>query len=159
MYKKRNNKESRLYVQGLRQFIRTIPKNAKTILKKDGHNFTEIVNKWKNIAGNEMADSCYPKLMKRNPDDNSFSLILSVKRGNEVLVEFSKKRIIDKVNSYFGYRYINNIRLESSNSELKEKKMSYIVKNPEKFIKKIKKIKNKKLQESFIKLINVAKNG
>ena len=49
--------------------------------------------------------------------DTNGTLVLAVKRGNEITVEYSKKEIINKINSYFGYRLINEIRLKTFNSE------------------------------------------
>ena len=83
---------------------------------------------------------------------------MAVKRGNEVLVEYSKKEIMDKINSYFGYRFINEIRLESINSQAKQKKRkNYLNKFSEKYEKKIEQIKNKNIQKSFFELINAIK--
>ena len=34
-----------------------------------------------------------------------------VKRGHEVDMEYSKKRILDKMNSYFGYSVVEKLKL------------------------------------------------
>ena len=46
MHNKQNNKESKTYVQGLRPFGNTLPRGIKGILKKNGYNYSEIINKW-----------------------------------------------------------------------------------------------------------------
>ena len=37
---------------------------------------------------------------------------LNVQHGKEVDIEYNKKNIIDKINSFFGYNYINKINLK-----------------------------------------------
>ena len=39
------------------------------------------------------------------------SLNLMVKRGHEVDVEYSRKFLIDRINSFLGYEFINKIKL------------------------------------------------
>ena len=105
-----------------------------------------------------IANSAYPKSIKINSGNENATLILAVKRGNEVLVEYSKKEIIDKINSYFGYNFLNEVRLESINSEAKVKKNKHNLDVfSEKIEKKIKQIKNKNIQKAFFELIDVIK--
>ena len=87
-------------------------------------------------------------------------MILQVKRGNEITIEYSKKEIIEKINSFFGYKLIGQIKLETVNSETKKindkgqiKKFSYD------FEKKIKEIKNKEIRKSLSNLLNSMKNA
>ena len=87
------------------------------------------------------------------------TLALIVKRGDEINIEYSKKNIIDKINSYFGYKLINEIRLQTFNSENKKTKTKN---NAEKFSKnfeeKINKIKNENIRNSLSQLIMAIKN-
>ena len=86
------------------------------------------------------------------------TLILYVKRGNEINVEYSKKEIIDKINSYFGYKLINEIRLQTSNSANKnEIKENTLDKSSKKFREKINEIKNKDIRDSLSQLLDIAK--
>ena len=120
MHYKRNNKESKTYVQGLRSFGNTLPRGLKGILKKSGYNYSEIISKWNLLVGKDIADCSYPKSIKMTKGNANGTLLLAVKRGNEITVEYSKKEIINKINSYFGYQLINEIRLKSINSETKK---------------------------------------
>ena len=115
MHYKRNNKESKTYVQGLRSFSNILPRGVKDILKKNGYNYSEIISKWNMLVGKDISNCSYPKSIKMTKGDTNGTLVLSVKRGDEINVEYSKKEIIDKINSYFGYKLINQIRLETSN--------------------------------------------
>ena len=90
--------------------------------------------------------------------NKSGTLFLSVERGNEINVEYSKKEIIDKINSYFGYKLINEIRLQTFNSANKIKKEKNILdKSSNKFKDKINEIKNKDIRDSLSQLLDIAK--
>jgi len=158
MHSKINNNKTKTYLQGLRLFSRSIPKGAKNILKKNGYNYSEIISKWSSLMNRNIANSAYPKSIKINSGNENATLILSVKRGNEVLVEYSKKEIIDKINTYFGYNFLSGVRLESINSEIKIKKNKQNLDiSSEKIKKKIKQIKNQNIQKAFFDLINEIK--
>ena len=44
MHFKQKNKESKTYVQGLRSFANTLPRGVKSILKKNGYKYNEIIS-------------------------------------------------------------------------------------------------------------------
>ena len=157
MHYKQNKKESKTYVQGLRPFGNTLPRGVKGILKKNGYNYSEIINKWNMLVGKAISNCSYPKSIKMKKGDSSGILVLAIKRGDEINIEYSKKNIIDKINSYFGYKYLNKIRLESTNSGFKKNK-SNIGKFADKFEKKIKQIKDERIKNSLKKLVNAMKN-
>ena len=118
MHYKQNNKETKTYVQGLRPFGNTLPRGIKGILKKNGYNYSEIIGKWNTLMNKDISSCSYPKSIKMKKGDTNGTLILAVKRGNEITVEYSKKEIINKINSYFGYNLISEIRLQALNSEI-----------------------------------------
>ena len=159
MHYKQNNKESKTYVQGLRPFGNTLPRSVRGILKKNGYNYSEIINKWNLLVGRDISNWCYPKSIKMTQANKNGILILSVERGNEINVEYSKKEIIDKINSYFGYKLIDEIRLQTINSaDKKEKKRNIFVSSSKKFEKKINEIKNDGIRNSLSQLFNIIKN-
>ena len=159
MHHKQNNKESKTYVQGLRPFGNTLPRGIKGILKKNGYNYSEIISKWNLLVGKDISNCCYPKSIKMSQSSRNGTLILSVERGNEINVEYSKKEIIDKVNGYFGYKLISKIRLQTFNSAvIKEKKQNILDKSSKKFEKKINEIKNKDIRNSLSQLLDIIKN-
>ena len=159
MHYKQNNKESKTYVQGLRRFVNTLPRGIKGILKKRGYNYSEIVSKWNLIMGNEIANSAFPKSIKMKKGNTNATLVLNIKRGDEINIEFSKREIINKVNSYFGYKLINEIRLQAINSELiKDKNKNTLNKLSENYENKIKKIENENIKDSLLKYLKTIKN-
>ena len=159
MHYKQNNKESKTYVQGLRPFGNTLPRGIKGVLKKSGYNYAEIISKWKKLVGKEISDCCYPKSIKIGKENVNGTLLIAVKRGDEINVEYSKKDIINKINSYFGYQLISNIRLQAINADKTKIKKINITNNFSKnFEKKIKQIKNKNLKNSLNDLLKAIKN-
>jgi len=158
MHYKQNNKESKTYVQGLRSFGNTLPRGIKGILKRNGYNYSEIISKWNLLVGEDISNYCYPKSIKMKKNDNNGTLILMVERGNEINIEYSKKEIINKINSHFGYKLINEIRLKTFNLTKKKEKEKHILNiASEKFQDKINKINSKNIRDSLSQLIDVAK--
>ena len=125
----RNNiKQRNKVIQGLRSFKDTLPKNIKKIIKKKGHIFSETLNNWKYIVGNDLFKVCYPKSFKNSNKVGSSYLLIMVKRGHEVDMEYSKKNIIDKINSYFGYLVVKKLKLTSfDNTQINLKKKKLVI--------------------------------
>ena len=157
MHHKQNNKESKTYVQGLRPFGNTLPRGLKGILKKNGYNYSEIISKWSILVGKNISNCSYPKSIKMKKGNSNGTLILAVNRGNEINVEYSKKEIIQKINSHFGYKLIDEIKLKSINSEnLNSKNKEIKNKFNKSFQNKIDKIENKSIRESLSELLKEA---
>ena len=158
MHYKQNNKESKTYVQGLRSFGNTLPRGIKGILKKNGYNYSEIINKWSFLVGKEISSFCYPKSIKMTNNSKNGILILFVERGNEIDIEYKKNDIINKINSYFGYKLIKEIRLQTLNSVNKKKSYQNILgKFSKKYEKGISEIKSKNIRNSLYQLLSIAK--
>ena len=159
MHHRRNNKESKTFVQGLRAFGNTLPRGVKGILKKNGYNYSEIINKWSVLVGKDISNFSYPKSIKMTKGDSNGTLVLAVKRGNEINVEYSKKEIINKINSHFGYKLINEVRLQAFNAEKEKiKKSNSLNKSFKKFEKKVNEIKNNNIINSLSQLLKAIKD-
>jgi len=159
MHNKQNNKESKTYVQGLRPFGNTLPRGVKGILKKNGYNYSEIISKWNMLVGKDISNLAYPKSIKMKNGDKNGTLILAIKRGDEINVEYSKNEIINKINSYFGYKLINEIKLQAFNSAVKKVENSNILKKFSKsYEEQINQVKNKNIRDSLSKLLKTIKN-
>ena len=159
MHYKQNNKESRRYVQGLRPFGNTLPRGARGILKKNGYTYAEIISKWSVLVGKDISSYAYPKSVKIKREDSKGVLILAIKRGDEINIEYSKEEIINKINSYFGYKLINEIKLQTFNSRIrKTENKNSLYKFSENFNKKINEIKNKNIRNSLSQLLKTIKN-
>ena len=158
MHYKQNNKQSKTYVQGLRPFANTLPRGIKGILKRNGYNYSEIIGKWNMLVGKDISNNSCPKSIKMKNGTSNGTLILSVKRGNEINIEYSKTEIINKINSYFGYKLINEIKLKTNNYENKNKKKNITERFSKNFKEKINIIKNKTIKDSLSDLLKAIKN-
>tara|TARA_B110001454_G_C12639027_1_gene400383 strand:- start:38 stop:514 length:477 start_codon:yes stop_codon:yes gene_type:complete len=157
MHHKQNNKESKSYVQGLRLFGNTLPNGVKGILKKNGYNYSEIISKWNKLVGSNISNCSYPKSIKMQKGNKNGILLVCVKRGDEITVEFSKKDIINKINSYFGYELIGNLKLQTFSEKKEIIKNKNMKKNYSKFENKINKIKSEKIRNSLSELLYAVK--
>ena len=158
MHIKNNIKQKTFYIQGLRSFKNSLPKNVKKILNKKGLVYSEILNRWNYLVGNEISKVSLPKTFKPSGKNAPGTLIISVQRGNEVNIEFSKNTIIEKINGFFGYKILNNVRLETFNNlkeKINKKKMYISTKTKEKFKDSLKSLNNEKIKKSLTELINI----
>ena len=152
----KNNIKQRLKtIQGLRSFKDTLPKNIKKIIKKKGHIFSETLNNWKYIVGDELFQICYPKSFKNSNKFGASTLQVMVKRGHEIDIEYSKKDIMNKMNSFFGYMVVEKLKFisfdDAQTKFKKEKKNDYSVTN-NKYTDKIRDVKNDKIKKSLLEL-------
>ena len=159
MQSNKNFKQRSSTIQGLRSFRDTLPKKIKKIIDKKGHIYSETLNNWKYIVGDELFNFCYPKSFKNSNRFGVSTLIVMVKRGHEVDLEYSKQEIIDKMNNFFGYSVVEKLKFTSfdnQNDKLETKlKPNYVTNN--KFNEKIKDVKNEKLKQSLAELTKVFK--
>jgi hypothetical protein len=150
---KNNTKHRYKTIQGLRSFKNTLPKNVKKIISKKGHIYSETLDNWKYIVGDDLFKVCFPKSFKNSTRFGSSYLSIMVKRGHEVDLEYSKKSILEKLNSYLGYNAVEKLRFisfDGEDVEIKEKTSKETIKNAYK--EKISKIKNDKVKKSLIEL-------
>ena len=76
-----------------------------------------------------------------------------VKRGHEVDIEYSKKQILSRLNSYLGYNAVEKLKFisfEGNDGFLKEKTKKNATNN--KYNYEISKIKNEKIKKSLTEL-------
>ena len=160
MYFKKYTKQRNRSIQGLRSFKDTLPKNIKRIISKKGHIYSETLNNWKFIVGENLFNICYPKSFKNSNKLGVSTLIVMVKRGHEVDLEYSKKEIIDRMNNFFENSVVEKLKFISFNDEKEtisnESEQKLNVTN-NKFKKKINSVKNEKIKRSLIELTKVFK--
>jgi hypothetical protein len=157
---KKYTKQRSSAFQGLRSFKDTLPKNVKKIINKKGHIYSETLNNWKYIVGENLFKICYPKSFKSSNRFNVSTLVIMVKRGHEVDIEYSKKEIMEKMNGFFGYSVVKKLKLISFDDnqkilvedENKEKNVTI-----KKYKNKLNSIKNDKVRKSLLELTKLFK--
>ena len=157
---KNNIKQRNSSFQGLRSFKDTLPTSVKKIIKKKGHIYSETLSNWRYIVGDELFKVCYPKTFKNSNKFSVNTLLIMVKRGHEVDLEYSKKEILDKMNSFFGYSVVEKLKFVSFDDEQKifskeEAPQENVAIN--KYQSKINDVKNNKIKNSLIELAKVFK--
>ena len=158
-FKKYTNHRNRS-IQGLRSFKDTLPKNIKRVINKKGHIYSETLNNWKYIVGENLFKVCYPKSFKNSNRFGVSTLLIMVKRGHEVDLEYSKKQILDKMNSFFGYSVVEKLKFISFDDDQKifsKKKRNQENVTINKYQSKINDVKNDKIKNSLIELTKVFK--
>ena len=116
------------------------------------------MSNWKYLVGSELFKICYPKTFKNSNKFGVSTLVVMVKRGHEVDVEYSKKDILDKMNNFFGYSVVEKLKFISfddehemtGSSETKVKNVAI-----SKYQDKIKDVKNEKIKKSLTELTKV----
>ena len=122
---KKYTKQRNGSIQGLRSFKDTLPENIKKVINKRGQIYSETLNNWKHIVGENLFKVCYPKSYKNSNKFGVSTLTIMVRRGNEVDLEYSKKEIITRMNTFFGDQVVKKIKLASFNDERKIIAVSY----------------------------------
>ncbi len=157
MHNKNNNKTKSL-IQGLRPFSSSIPKTLKKHLRKGSYNYSNIVDNWTKMVSKKISDACYPIMVKMGKDMKDGNLVLNVIHGKEMEIEYEKKEIIDKINSFFGYNCIRHVTLKIIQNTIRSNNGFFPkIKNPSIIKEKMEKIKNEELKSSlnsFLKAYN-----
>ena len=158
---KNNTKQRNQTIQGLRSFKDTLPKNIKKIINKKGHIYSETLSNWKYIVGKDLFKVCYPKTFKNSNRFGVSTLLITVKRGHEVDLEYSKKEIINNMNTFFGYPVVEKLKFNSFDDNkqffLKGNNQNKNVTN-KKYQNQINSVKNEKIKKSLLELTKVFKS-
>ena len=143
-------------IQGIKTVSNSLPNGIKKILKKGGHNYSSIIYNWSDLVGKKISSICYPKSVKANRDLKNGILLLNVFHGDQILVEYNKQNIIEKINAFFGYQFIKEIRLVLIKEKIDKKEKQFFSSNQKMMLqKKIEKIGDFNLKKKLTNLINV----
>ncbi len=160
MHFKKYTKQRTGSIQGLRSFKDTLPENIKKVISKRGQIYSEILSNWKHIVGENLFKVCYPKSYKNSNKFSISTLLIMVKRGHEVELEYSKKKIIDKIQNFFGNSVVKKIKIASFSDEKKILSNNHIYKQNvtnNKYKKKVDNVKNQSIKKSLLELTKVFK--
>jgi hypothetical protein len=89
------------------------------------------------------------------------TLVLNVIHGKELEVEYEKNEIMDKINSFFGYKCISSVILKIVQDTVKPKKNFPKIKDFSKIENKMNKVNDDTLKSSlnnFLKAFNERNN-
>ena len=161
MHSKKDNNKNSTFIQGLRPFSKSLPKGLKKLLRKGSYNFSNIVDNWAKMVGKNLSNACYPSTIKMSKEMNNGTLVLNVIHGNELTVEYGKQEIIDKINSFFGFRCIKEVKLKVVQEKKMQKQISSLNQSKLNYSNKLENINNEGLKKTLSKLIEAynAKNN
>jgi hypothetical protein len=161
MHNKKDNSKSNTFIQGLRPFSKSLPHGLKKLLKKGSYNFSNIVDNWVKMVGKDLSNTCYPRTIKMGKEMSNGILVLNVIHGNELAVEYGKQEIMDKINSFFGFKCIKEVKLKVVQEKRMSKKNSPLNKPKLNYNNKLENINNQGLKKTLNKLIEAynAKNN
>jgi hypothetical protein len=120
-------------VKSVGTFVPTLTRKA---FEKFGFSTATLITDWARIAGAELAQYTIPDKLKwprggeaigDDGDDGSrrsATLILRVDPARALDVEYRARQIMDRINSYFGYRAVETIRLVQAPLDSKPLQMS-----------------------------------
>ncbi len=153
-----NSNQRSKVIQGLRSFKDTLPTKIKKIINKKGTIYPEILDNWKHFVGNDLFKFSFPIKYKNSNKINNSTLDIMIKRGKEIDIEYSKNKIIDKINTYFGYKVLEKIKIVTFDRDetYNEEEISY--ESKKKFHSNIKNVKDESLKRSLSNLIKVFKS-
>jgi hypothetical protein len=138
-----------------------VPKTLRKYLRKGGYNYSNIVDNWTKIVSKKIADVCFPINVKMGKKMREGTLVLNVAHGKELEVEYEKNEIVDKINSFFGYKCISNVVLKIVHDKIKLNKNFPKIKNFSVIEGKMNKVEDDTLKNSlknFLKAFNERNN-
>ena len=110
------------------------------------------------MVSKKISDACYPATVKMGKEMRDGTLVLNVIHGKEMEVEYEKREIIDKINSFFGYNCIGHIKLKITQDKIKlNEKIFPKIKNLSKIEEKMSRVNDNSLKSSlnnFLKAFN-----
>ena len=161
MHDKKNNNKTNTFIQGLRPFSKSLPRGLKKLLKKGSYNFSNIVDNWAKMVGRDLSNACYPSTVKMGKEMTNGTLVLNVIHGNELVVEYGKQDIMDKINSFFGFKCIKEVKLKVVQEKRMPREISPLNGAKLNYSNKLENINNESLKKTLNKLIDAfnAKNN
>ena len=113
------------------------------------------------MIGKDVSNICYPSTIKMGKEMNNGTLVLNVIHGNELTVEYGKQEIIDKINSFFGFKCIKVVKLKVVQERKKPKQKLSMNKLKKNYNNNLNSVNNESLKNSLNKLIEAynAKNN
>ncbi|MBR6231775.1 MAG: DUF721 domain-containing protein [Alphaproteobacteria bacterium] len=110
---------SRTY-EGLDSLTREVQKLARPLLGQHGFTQVELISHWSEIMGTELAIGVKPvKLTFPAKDRANGTLSVRTAGGAfALLLEHQKGRIMEKVNTYFGYPAVSSLKIEQGGVHL-----------------------------------------
>ena len=101
-------------------------KTIKDAFAKQGFAATELVTRWPEIVGAEIAAHCEPEKIQwprpyGNDDQQPGTLVLRVEGPTAIEIQHLSKIILERVNRFFGWQAVTDLRLRQAPLGRREK--------------------------------------
>jgi hypothetical protein len=101
-------------------------KTIKDAFAKQGFAATELVTRWPEIVGPEIAAHCEPEKIQwprpyENEDQQPGTLVLRVEGPTAIEIQHLSKIILERVNRFFGWQAVSELRLRQAPLGRREK--------------------------------------
>ena len=110
---KKCNYERRTY-EGLAPLTKEVRKIAMPILGVHGFATVDILMRWEDMIGPDLAQGVVPEKLVFGRDKRTGGTLLVRSAGGAfaMLFEHKKARVIERINTFFGYPAVNQIRIQ-----------------------------------------------
>lgn len=131
--------KSRLsYAKAVGSFV---PRLTRKVFEKFGFSAAALITDWPEIAGPEIAAWCQPERLKwpRAPEGDraesssrrpSATLLLRVDPARALDIQYRERQILERINSYFGYRAVGELRVVQAPLEPRETPRQALTRKP-----------------------------
>jgi hypothetical protein len=108
----RKNDETQRRNGGPLPIATLVPKLTRRALGKYGFSYAGLITDWEAIVGAELARNCQPeKISFPSNKRDSGVLRLRAASGAALEIQHLEPQILDRINSYFGYRAVARLQL------------------------------------------------
>lgn len=111
-----DNKPTKIRRSGIHapvQVARAVRGVAQQALGKVGQSFGQVMSHWPQVVGPELAQKCLPTALNFPRGKNADAVLhLATNSANALELSYQIPLIIERVNSFLGYRAIAEIRLD-----------------------------------------------
>ena len=170
---KKNNSKKRVFIP--QTIGDTVKKMNKNFSNRHGKTDFVIHSNWSKIVGSYFKDYCEPTSITRTKDSENdmgeptFKNCLNVSVSPTASIEFEhfKGTILEKINSYFGFRAISDLRIQQNyitkhnikNNTMKQK-YTLSTNDINDLKSEVENLKNSDLKKSLVDLgLNIAKES
>ena len=140
--------------EGLALLTKEVRTITKPILGMRGFAEVDILGHWTEIIGEDLSRGISPEklIFERDKRTQGTLYVKSAGGAFAMLFEFQKKQVIERINGFFGYPAIANVKIRQGSLKLDKKKVEYpteLTRDQEKQLQKqIAQIQDPDLKES-----------
>jgi len=157
--------------QGLLSFSSKTADFVQKLLGDKGFVTIDILKNWSNIVGEDLSKDTLPEKLDFPKDSQAGGTLLVSVSSGALALELQHKTpiVLEKINTYFGYKAVDHIKIIQSNQKFEQKediniadieKKKLVTKEEQNYIENItREIENEELREklqSFIKAVLLA---